>query len=260
MKNLASQLASVQTYVLRESSSAVAGVAGSRALSRGKRLGIYRDAYFLRLHELLSSSYGALKVILGDERFDELVAAYTAQHRSHHYSIRYYGDTLAKFLAGDARFKSEPALAEVAAWEWAMAHAFDAADAEPVDVAALSRVPPHLWAEVSFRFHPSVKPMAARWNCVALWQAANRGEPLPDQIRRARASTWVVWRRGLDVLFERLDMPERDALRLALKCRSFPEICASAPSALDDAGQAGWAVQLIQRWVARGWIIELVTP
>ncbi len=260
MKKLAAQLAAVQQYVLRETSAAVAGVAGSRLLSRSRRLGIYRDGYFLRLHELLSSTFAALKVVLGDARFDALAAAYTATHRSHHYSIRHYGDGLAKFLRADARFAPEPALAEIAAWEWAMAYAFDAADAVPVHVASLATVPPHLWSGVSFRFHPSVKTIAARWNSVALWQAASRAETLPTQTPNARAITWIVWRRGLDVLFEQIGDAERSALRLARRARTFAETCGCAPAELPPEEQAAWAVQLIQRWVARGWIVELVLP
>jgi hypothetical protein len=210
VKRLASQLAAVQDYVLRESSRPVAGVVGTRAVSRGKRLGIYRDAYFLRLYEVLSSSYPGLKTLLGD-RFDELIAVYTAQHRSNHFSIRYYGRGLSKLLSTDRRFKTEPALAEVAAWEWAMAHAFDAADAERIDMAALAAMPSELWAGVTFRFHSSIGALETRWNSVALWKAANRGETPPVPARNPGVDHWVVWRRALEVLFEKIDRPERDA-------------------------------------------------
>lgn len=259
MKRLASQLAAVQGFVLRESTAPVAGVVGSRELSGQRRLKIYRDAYSLRLREILSKSFAALQAILGDDRFDSLVAAYTAQHRSRNFSIARYGDRLARFLGVDPRFKSEPVLAEVAAWEMAMAYAFDAADAVPIDAAALARVPAQLWARVSFEIHPSVKAVTTRWNSVAQWRAASRSEPLPAPARSPSVTTWVVWRRGLDVLFEQVGRAERDALRRARRALPFADICACAPVTLPTDERAVWAVQLIQRWVARGWIVGLVT-
>ena len=69
-----------------------------------------------------------LAKLLGEADFAALAAAYIAAHDSPYFSIRYYGDALAKFLATREDYAAAPVLAELAQWEWAMTAVFDAAD------------------------------------------------------------------------------------------------------------------------------------
>lgn len=87
---------------------------------------------------------------------------------------------------------------------------------------------------------------------------------LASRIEPGWVSDHLCWtgvrRRGLDVLFEKLEAAERKALRLARRGGAFADVYACAPDTLPGSGQAAWAVHLVQRWVARGWIVGLVAP
>ncbi len=88
---------------------------------------------------------------------------------------------LPQFLATHADYAAVPVLAELARWEWAMADAFDAADAAPLthDSARAASLP-RQWAQLRFRWHPSVRRLDLSWNVPQLWQA------LSDDERAAR--------------------------------------------------------------------------
>src|SRR3979411_1870320 len=93
--------------------------------------------------------------LLGEADFQTLGAKYVATHESPFFSVRYYGHELADFLAATPQYSKAPLLAELAQWEWAMAAAFDAADAEPIDSAAFAQVAPEDWAELRFEWSPA---------------------------------------------------------------------------------------------------------
>ena len=61
------------------------------------RLGIYRDAYRVRLIEALDDIYSVLHKLLGDETFVSLAEMFIAANPSVHRSIRWYGRELADF-------------------------------------------------------------------------------------------------------------------------------------------------------------------
>src|SRR5690348_2123522 len=81
------------------------------------RLGIYRNAYCLRLTEALATTYPALSALLGEEQFHALARRYIDLYPSRHYSIRYFGHRLASLLATEPAYYSTPVLADLARWE-----------------------------------------------------------------------------------------------------------------------------------------------
>ena len=112
-----------------------------------------------------------------------------------HRSIRWYGRELAAFLASEPPFAEQPILAEIARFEWTLAEAFDSADAGVLDRAALASVEPAEWADLTFRFHPSVQRLAFEWNTVAVWKAMSAEQAPPAPERSADAVEWLIWRR-----------------------------------------------------------------
>src|ERR1700722_9523032 len=134
-----------QSYLLRGDAAIEAHVVGTERVPIATRLGIYGDGYCARLNEALQSNFPVLTELLGEADFETLGAAYVRSHDSPFFSIRYYGNALADFLANDARYAGAPVLAELARWEWAMTEVFDAADADPIGIEALSHVAPERW-------------------------------------------------------------------------------------------------------------------
>src|SRR5579875_2488123 len=105
-----------------------AAIAGDARMNAAARLRVYADSYFYRLAAALREDYPALAAIVGEARFNTLVADYLAAFPPDRPSIFYAGRRLARFLreAGPAW----PAwMADLAALERSLSEAFHAADA-----------------------------------------------------------------------------------------------------------------------------------
>ena len=68
-----------------------------------KRLGIYADAYRLRIIEALSNSYPILKALLGDDLFEQAARLYIDQYPSTYRNMRWVGDKMAEHLQENCR-------------------------------------------------------------------------------------------------------------------------------------------------------------
>lgn len=218
-------------------------------------LGVYIDAYRLRLVEALGKDFPVLKAHLGADAFARAIGDYLAARPPRHYSIRYAGADLAAFLRNNAPYAAAPALAELAALDWALLHAFDAAAAALVTEAELARTAPEAWPALRFGLHPSVSVLALSSNAPALWQAHARAEPLPTPVATGGAH-WLVWRRDLQVYFRRLVAHEHDALAGVARGECFGEICDMLNRALPAGEVAGAAASLLKTWLVEGLLIQ----
>ena len=171
MSALAQVQREFQDYLLRGDTAVMRHVVETARVPLVTRLGIYAGAYRSRLAEALASNYPVLARLLGEADFSALAADYIAAHESPFFSIRYYGDALAEFLATREDYAAAPVLAELAQWEWAMTSVFDAADAAALPAEDLASIPPVHWAQLRLRWHPSVQRLTLWWNVPQLWQA-----------------------------------------------------------------------------------------
>jgi len=88
MSGLARIQRDFQEFLLRQAPGIVDHVAGTE-----------RVPISTRLVEALQTNYPALLRLIGEHDFAQLASQYIAAHDSRHFSIRYYGDALAEFLA-----------------------------------------------------------------------------------------------------------------------------------------------------------------
>lgn len=218
-------------------------------------LGVYVDAYRLRLIEALGKDYPVLRAHLGTDTFARAIGEYLAAYPPRHYSIRYAGADLPAFLRDNAPYAALPALAELAALEWALLHAFDAAAAALVTEAELARTAPEAWPAMRFGLHPSVSVLALWNNVPALWQAHARAEPLPTPVT-GDAARWLVWRRDLQVYFRPLGTHEHDALAGVARGECFGEICDALSRVLPAGEVAAAAASLLKTWLAEGLLVQ----
>jgi len=244
-----------QRFLLQGDSEIVSQVVGTQRVPVETRLGIYGDAYRSRLIEALQSSFPILAELLGEADFHTLASKYVTAHESTFFSIRYYGDQLAEFLASDADYAKAPLLAELAKWEWAMAAAFDAADTEPIDTDALARVAPEDWAGLRFDWSPSVQILDLEWNVPDIWKAVTeeqeqRPEPSLEPAR------WLIWRRDLQIYFRRLAPEEAAAIAASMESQTFGELCVVLCEHLDESEAARHAAGFLRGWVQSGLIVN----
>jgi len=179
------------------------------------RLNVYADAYRLRLIEALQSNYPMLHQVLGDDVFEQLASGYIAFHPSRFRSIRWFGDQLAVFLAESPDWSQHGWLQQFAQWEWAIAAAFDAADAQLLEPAMLGSVAPEDWPSLQFEAHPSIHRMNLQWNVPAMFKAL-LGEEMPPEPAATAPAAWLIWRQALTTQYRLLPPAEAAALEVLI--------------------------------------------
>jgi len=247
----------LQSHLLGEPSAIADAIADAPPLSVADRLGIYRNAYRVRLIEALDNTYPVLHAVLGDEIFSALGEEFVAAHRSVHRSIRWYGSELSEFLRQRAPYAEQPILAELALLEWTLAEVFDAADAEPKPRSALSGVDASAWSELQFEFHPSLRRLHLHWNTAAVWKAMSREETPPDPACAEHPVPWLLWRQNLQNYFRSMAADEAAALDAALRGANFGEICEALGEWLPDDEIPLRAAGLLGTWADSGIIIGI---
>ena len=255
MSTLARVQREFQDYLLRGDTAVEARVVGTARVPVATRLGIYAGAYRSRLAEALASNYPVLAKLLGEAEFAALAADYIAAHDSPFFSIRYYGDALAKFLATREDYAAAPVLAELAQWEWAMTAVFDAADAAPLGAQELGRIPPPQWAQLRLRWHPSVQRLALWWNVPRLWQALSGDGERPELVLAAAPVQWLLWRENLTSYFRSLPQDEASMLDAARSGWPFGELCALLCEELGESDAPAQAAALLRGWIGSGLIV-----
>jgi Putative DNA-binding domain len=243
-----------QSFLLKPSSAMELVVVGTRRASARTRLAIYVDGYRLRLVKALEGDFPTLLAWLGSEGFRSLAAAYVDACPPRHFSIRYYGERVARFLREDAGYCEMPFLAEMAEFDWAIGTAFDAPDGPIADEAAVAAIPAELWPELRFRLHPTVQRTDLRWNVPALRKAVEDGAPVAEPQAYPQPVGWVIWRRDLRTYFRSLSVPERWALGAVHDGESFAEICEGLCAWLPEERVALQAAGFLRRWVEEGMV------
>jgi hypothetical protein len=244
-----------QDYLLRGTRGIEAHVSGTPRVPVAVRLGIYAGAYGSRLADALASNYPALAKLLGEDDFRTLATAYVRAHDSPYFSIRYYGEALAEFLAGRAEYAQAPLLAELARWEWALCGVFDAGDAAPIGPEALAGLAPSEWAQLCLGWHPSVRRLALNWNAPQLWKALTEDAARPALEVLSEPVEWLAWRRGLDTYFRSLARAEAAALDAARAGASFGALCELLAAGHGAERAAGEAAALLRVWLESGLIV-----
>jgi hypothetical protein len=245
-----------QRFLLAGDPEIGAHVVGTQRVPVETRLGIYGDGYRSRLIEVLQTSFPVLANLLGETDFHDLAARYVNTHESTFFNVRYYGDELADFLAGDAEYAKAPLLAELARWEWAMGAAFDAADAAPIDVTALAQVAPEDWADLRFEWSPSVQVLELEWNAPELWKAVTEDTQRPDPSLNPKPASWLIWRRDLQIYFRPLGEEEAAVIAAARAGQSFGELCVLLCEHLDENEASLHAAGFLRGWVQAGLIVQ----
>lgn len=242
-----------QQYLLDGDAAAIEPhVVGTARVPVATRLSIYGDGYRSRLIEALEANFPVLSELLGEVDFETLGVAYVRAYPSRSFSIRYYGNSLADFLASEPRYANAPVLAELARWEWAMTEVFDAADAQPIGPDGLSRVPPEKWAELRFQWHPSIRRLALAWNAPQIWQAVSDGAEPPKMTLSSEPVQWLLWRQELRTYFRSLQPSEVAALEAGRQGQPFGELCVLLSEEFGEAQAPATAAGFLREWVESG--------
>lgn len=257
MSGLAALQRALQQRVLDGDVAIEAFVRGTESFPARARLGVYEHAYRARLCAALAQNHPALAAALGAETFGALARDYAAFAPSRRPSIRWFGDRLADFLTLYRLPGAGRGPADLARFEWALGLAFDAADAAPLDKAALAALPPGDWPGLVLRLHPSVRRVATASNAIAWWRASQSDAARPRDWQPAAPVPWLVWRQDLTQRFRSLPEDEARALDAVAAGQSLAAVCEqlAAVHAADQVGPR--LVALLHEWFDAGLVVGL---
>lgn len=239
-----------QDYLLASSDGFAGAVRDTRKADRLTLLGVYRDAYALRLIEVLETDYPGVRAMAGPADFDHMARAYIAAHPSCHQSVRWFGGKVADFLASTPPYDKSPAAAEMARFEWALGDSFDAPDAEPVTGSALMSLPLEAWETLRFEPLPSMRRPTLSFDAPQAWQRREEEEPGNLEVPAAAGPVpWVIWRPERTTHFRSLEPDEAVLLDALTEGLPFPEMCESLVPHVGEDRAAARAAGLLRGWV-----------
>ncbi|WP_416798154.1 DNA-binding domain-containing protein [Ciceribacter azotifigens] len=145
-----------------------------------RRFGVYRNNVMVGLTAALQSRFPVVERLVGADFFAAMARAFIITHPPRSPLLLAYGDELPAFLEGFEPAASLPYLADVARLEIARSRAYHAADAAPLDPAALAAIPPASLASLRFHAHPSLTILRSSHPVVTIWAMNVReAEPTP---------------------------------------------------------------------------------
>ncbi len=221
------------------------------------RLGIYGNAYRIRLIEALAANYPILHMYVGDDQFEELGEAYLKTCPSTFRSIRWFGDCLANFLSNHSSYKEYPYLAELAQFEWTLTLAFDAIDDNILQIEEMASIPPDAWINMQLQMHPAVHRLSFSWNIIQIWQALSDENTPPEPVHNLHPVEWVLWRREFASQFCSLSNDEAWAIDAMRNGGTFSEICEGLCQWIDEDEAALRAASLLKSWISQGLITKV---
>ena len=255
MTRLADLQAAFQGGVTADADAAVLPLINGSARESAQNLfRVYRYAYAARLVEVLQANFEQTWALLGDEGFDAAARGYIAAAPSRHRNARWFGDGFADFLY---QYHADmPAVGDVARLDWAIATAFDAADAEIVAVDAMAMIHPQQWPGLTFRLHPSVQSIAVTTAAAQAYEALDGGQP-PGDLTSGEPHRVLVWRDGTTVRYRPLPSEEAAGLAAVSAGEPFAPVCEAVAEIVGQEAGGLRAAEMLRFWLESDMITTL---
>ncbi len=233
---------------------------GDAGFPAAARLGVYANAYFFRLEEVLAEDHGALRHAMGEDPFHNLVVDFLLACPSQDPDIARVGRRLPSFLADHPVAGACPWWVELADLGAARVEVFDREDQDPVLLAALQAVAPDQWPGIRMAWVQASALRSMQWSVEAVWAAHESGEELPPP--EAREGGVLVWREGRSarILHRPLGRTEYVCALASREGVRFDRICDLAAADLGPEEAAGRVAAFLLRWLEDGLIAAIQPP
>jgi hypothetical protein len=132
----------------------------------------YLDSTVAGHAQALQAAYPSVLALLGEAAFGALARGFARSTPDHHWDLNAYGGELPAWIRSQQPDADGALLAEVARLDWAMHRAAFAADAAPLDRAALAHVEAALQPQLRFTPHPATALLTAQLPMTSLWRSA----------------------------------------------------------------------------------------
>jgi hypothetical protein len=231
-------------------------VRSDERLPAAVRVGIYAEAYFYRLLEVMKEDYPAILSALGDRDFQSLISDYLAAYPPHRPSVFYAGEFLADFIRGHQIGDGFPFAADLARLERTLIEVFHGPDAPALTEDRLREIAPSRWPAINMRVHPTVRLVDSQWKVADTKREVDRGAmPSAPACEPCRI---LCWRQNDLSYYRELERPEYGAFELMLEGSSFATVCdAIVVDKAHDNDRALAIDRLLRRWLADGVLLSL---
>ena len=139
-------------------------------LSGDARLRVYRNNARAVFEDALQRTYAVVRRRVGDDFFAQLAREYRVMHPSRCGDLHWIGAHFPAWLGSRLEGTGYEWLVDVAQLEWACEDALAAADALPVDVAELGKVPADRLDGTSLVLSPSLRLIRSNYPIWSVWQ------------------------------------------------------------------------------------------
>jgi len=232
-------------------------VSSSEALAE-HRLGVYFNAYRIRLIDCLAIEYSGLQKHLGQQNFENLALDYLKAHPSSHSSVRWFGTDLAEYLRTTSGHEEREFLSELASFEWTKGLVFDDRDAASLySIEEMAHVPQQAWPDIQVKFISAMRWLDFHWNVCPYWATLDQSEDLPEIHRDDYPLRWLIWRKDRDPYWRSLEVHEAWALEAAQNGASFAEICEGLCEWISENQVAVTAAGFLKQWISDDLVVRI---
>ncbi len=257
--SLAELQTALQHYLLNEKNNVDTFTGDTSNFSREERLGIYHEAYRLRLIDALRNDFPALEMFVGENRFVNIVDEFIKAYPSTNPSLRWLGTQLSKFLREHAITGNEKAIYELAEFEWAQTTAFDAKNTTQASLDDVRTLQNTQWLGLKLEFQPALQRLHFYSNAPDIWQSLIKDKILIDPVINSEAVSWLVWRDDLQVVYRSIDQTELWCLKNFINDKNFSDACEGLCEWFEPHEVPPRAAQYLQRWLQNGLVTKIIT-
>lgn len=160
-----------------------AGLSDGQGRAAGRRFDVYRNNVAVSLTEALETAFPVIHKLVGAENFKLLAGAFLRQNPPSTPLMMFYGAEMPAFLADFEPTKTIGYLPDVARLELSLRESYHAADADPIDPAALQTLSPDALTAATLGLAPATRLIRSEWPVYAIWQYNMEvGAPKPDMV------------------------------------------------------------------------------
>lgn len=250
MKDLATFQDAFQRAVIDGDEDVLVEIAENPKENRQVLLGVYQNAYVLRLIEFLSNDYDKLHGLLGDDQFDEMARAYISANASTTRNARWFGARLPAFLRSTAPFSDTPIIGDMAAIELAIVDVFDAEDAPVLTLDDLTAIAPDDWPSLTFTPHPATRRLDSTTNADEIWRALHNDKTVPAPETLGEPRRVIAYRSNGMATFRVMGAGEAMMWDEAANGVTFSVLCEMLSMFAGEDEAATWAAGYLQGWIA----------
>lgn len=223
-----------------------------------ERMGIYRDAYALRLIDILYGDFPVIYEILGTDAFIKMAKQYLTAYPSTSFTVRHFGQYLAKFLSETQPYANHPYLWQMADFEWAKGTVFDAPDTGIFTLEQLAVLPESSWETATFQFIPAITRLVYDYNIPQIWQAVNDDKQDQEPTALDTPMPWLMWRKSLNPNWYSMEADEDWFFIQARRGENFTTLCEGLSKWIDGEEKiAQRAAEIVRRWIDEQLLIAI---